>query len=72
MPLIVKWPGVVKPDTVCNDDYMIIEDIFPTFLEMAGAKKFKQADGAMDGVSFVPLLKGKKQQKFFDPPAKKM
>ncbi|MCF7957226.1 MAG: sulfatase [Phycisphaerae bacterium] len=59
VPLIVKWPGVVKPKTVCNDDYVIIEDIFPTFLEMAGCRAFKQADGAMDGISFVPLLKGK-------------
>ena len=59
VPLIVKWPGIVKPDTTSEDDYVIIEDIFPTFLEMAGAKKFKQADGAMDGKSFVPLLKGK-------------
>lgn len=59
VPLIVKWPGTVKPDTVCEDDYVIIEDIFPTFLEMAGCAEFKQADGAMDGMSFVPLLKGK-------------
>jgi arylsulfatase A-like enzyme len=59
VPLIVKWPGTVKPDTVCEDDYVIIEDIFPTFLEMAGAKPYTQADGAMDGMSFVPLLKGK-------------
>ncbi len=59
VPLIVKWPGTVKPDTVCEDDYVIIEDIFPTFLEMADAKPFKQANGAMDGMSFVPLLKGK-------------
>jgi len=39
---------------------VIIEDIFPSFLEMAGTKPFKQADGSMDGRSFVPLLKGEK------------
>lgn len=59
VPLIVKWPGTVKPNTLCQDDYVIIEDIFPTFLEMAGCAKFKQADGVMDGKSFIPLLKGK-------------
>ncbi len=61
VPLIVKWPGTVKPDTVCNDDYVMIEDIFPTFLEMASANlnKIKAAYGPIDGVSFVPLLKGK-------------
>jgi len=58
VPLIVKWPGVTQPQTVCSEDYVIIEDIFPTFLEMAGAAPFKQRDGSMDGRSFVPLLRG--------------
>lgn len=34
-PMIVKWPKVVKPQTVC-DDYLIIEDFFPSILEIAG------------------------------------
>ena len=58
VPMIVKWPGVVKPKTTCRD-YLIIEDIFPTFLEMAGVKEYEQVGGAIDGVSFVPLLKQK-------------
>lgn len=60
VPLMVKWPNVVKADTVCKDDYVIIEDIFPTFLEMAGVKKYTQKGGKIDGKSFVPLLKGER------------
>ncbi|AWW32204.1 sulfatase [Echinicola strongylocentroti] len=56
VPLLVKWPGVVSPQTV-NDEYVIIEDIFPTFLEMAGLRKYAQK--SVDGKSFVHKLKGK-------------
>lgn len=56
VPMIVKWPGVAKADSLCHD-YLIIEDIFPTFLEMAGIKDYQQIGGKIDGVSFVPLLK---------------
>lgn len=56
VPMIVNWPGVTKADSVC-DDYMIIEDIFPTFLEMAGINDYHQIGGKIDGVSIVPLLK---------------
>ena len=59
VPMIVKWPGVTKPDSVC-EDYMVVEDLFPTFLEMAGVKDYDQIGGKIDGISFVPLLKGKK------------
>ena len=38
-PMIVKWPGKVHPGTKCSD-YLIIEDFFPTILEMAGIKKY--------------------------------
>jgi arylsulfatase A-like enzyme len=58
VPMIVKWPGVTQPDSVCKNDYVIIEDVFPTFLEMAGVESYKQYGGKVDGRSFVPLLKG--------------
>jgi arylsulfatase A-like enzyme len=57
VPMIVKWPGVAKPGSQCRQ-YVIIEDFFPTILEMAGVTGYKQIGGAIDGVSFVPLLKG--------------
>ena len=53
MPLIVKWPGVVKPGSrqtqlVQNLDYA------QTFLDIAGANQ----PNDMQGLSLVPLLKG--------------
>ncbi len=58
VPMIVKWPGVTKADSLCHD-YMIIEDIFPTFLEMAGVNDYEQIGGKIDGISIVPLLRRK-------------
>ncbi|NND06393.1 MAG: sulfatase [Saprospiraceae bacterium] len=57
VPLIVYWPGVTRSETH-TDDYVIIEDIFPSFLEMAGIKSFQQIGGEIDGVSFLPMLQG--------------
>lgn len=55
-PMIVSWPGVTKPSTRC-DKYVIIEDFFPTILEMAGVKDYTTRQ-PIDGISFVPLLNG--------------
>lgn len=54
--MIVYWPGVTKAESVCATP-VIIEDFFPTILEIAGAKKI-QAPQVVDGKSFVALLKG--------------
>lgn len=54
-PMIVRWPGVVKPDTRCNK-YLLIEDFYPTILEMAQVKNYKTVQ-PIDGISFMPLLK---------------
>ena len=54
--MTVKWPGVTQPNSIC-EEYIIIEDIFPTFLEMADVKNYDQIGGTIDGISFVPLLK---------------
>ncbi len=57
-PFFVKWPGVVKPRSKCAEPIIGV-DLYPTLLEMAGAKP---ASGqVMDGVSLVPLLKGEKE-----------
>ena len=50
-------PRAVKPGSVC-DEYLIIEDFFPTILDLAGVKGYGQIGGKLDGVSFVPLLHG--------------
>lgn len=51
-PLIVRWPGVVKPGSVCRTPVSSV-DYFPTMLEMAGART--RVDD-IDGRSIVPLL----------------
>lgn len=54
-PMIVKWPGVVKPGSTSNQ-YLHVIDFFPTVLELAGIKKYKTVQ-PVDGISFVPYLK---------------
>lgn len=53
-PMIVSWPGVTNGGTRC-DRYLMIEDFFPTILEMAGIRRY-QVPQTIDGRSFVPLL----------------
>lgn len=53
-PMIVRWPGKVAPGSHCND-YLMIEDFFPTILDMAGVKKYKTIQ-SIDGRSFLPML----------------
>lgn len=55
-PMIVKWPGVVKPGST-TDQPVIIEDYFPTLLEIAGIQN-PVVEQVIDGKSFLPLLKG--------------
>jgi arylsulfatase A-like enzyme len=53
-PFIVRWPGVVKPGTVC-DVPTIHVDLCPTFAEIAAAQL--PAGYTLDGESLVPLLR---------------
>jgi arylsulfatase A-like enzyme len=55
--MLVKWPDEVIPGSVCNQP-LIIEDFFPSILEMAGIQKKKTVQ-EIDGKSFIPLLKQK-------------
>ncbi|MFH1717907.1 MAG: sulfatase, partial [Planctomycetota bacterium] len=56
-PMVVRWPGGVKPGTTC-DCPVIGVDVYPTILEMTGAPR--PEGKVLDGESIVPLLKGKK------------
>ena len=56
-PMIVTWPGKVQGGSVC-DKYLMIEDFYPSILEMAGADRSGYAGQEIDGRSFVPLLLG--------------
>jgi arylsulfatase A-like enzyme len=52
-PFIVRWPGVTPPGSSC-DVPAIHVDIFPTFLELAGAPRPRQV---LDGESLVKLFR---------------
>lgn len=55
-PMIVYWNGVAQPGATI-DNYVMIEDFFPTILEMAGVTEYRTVQ-PIDGRSFVPLLTG--------------
>lgn len=55
-PMIVRWPEHVAQGSKC-DNYLIIEDFYPTILDIAGIKDYKVPQ-QIDGVSFLPLLTG--------------
>lgn len=54
VPFIVRWPGVVEPGATCGLPIINV-DLYPTFLEAAGAAV---PDGvALDGTSLLPALR---------------
>ncbi len=57
-PMLVYWPKVSKSAEV-NRTPVIIEDFYPTILQMAGVEKYDTPQ-RIDGKSFVNVLKGKK------------
>lgn len=54
-PMMVYWPGVTEAGSVC-DQRVMIEDFFPTILEMAGVKEYSTVQ-TTDGVSFADVLR---------------
>lgn len=52
-PMIIKWPGVVKPGSICNEP-VISNDFYPTMLEMANLPLMPGQH--CDGLSLVTLL----------------
>ena len=53
VPLIVRWPGIIRPGTACKEPVTSV-DFYPTFLEIVGAKA--PANQPLDGESMMPLL----------------
>jgi len=53
-PLIVRWPGVVKPGTTCSVPVSSV-DFYPTFLDIVGGKG--EPNHVLDGESILPLLR---------------
>jgi arylsulfatase len=73
IPMLVRWPGVIKPGTEYNDPISLL-DWFPTFSAAAGIPDIKekmkagfQAGGKtfkvhLDGYNFLPYFKGEAKQ----------
>jgi arylsulfatase A-like enzyme len=55
VPLIVRWPGHVKPAVM--DTPVVLTDLMPTFLDVAGVDAGHTV-GPLDGVSLAKLLTG--------------
>ncbi|NDG72068.1 MAG: DUF4976 domain-containing protein [Proteobacteria bacterium] len=53
VPLIIKWPGVTKPGSVCHEPVIGV-DFYPTLLAMAGVPV---PPGVLDGENIEPLLR---------------
>jgi arylsulfatase A-like enzyme len=56
VPGIIEWPARIKQPTATDVPCCTV-DIYPTLLELAGAKVERQP--RLDGISLVPLLYGK-------------
>ena len=54
-PLIIRWPGVVKPGSVSSEP-VISNDYYPTLLQIAGLPLRQEQH--QDGQSILPVLKG--------------
>jgi arylsulfatase len=73
IPMLVRWPGVIKPGTVFND-MISLQDWLPTLLAAAGEPNIKekllQGHKAgkktfkvhLDGYNFMPYFKGEVKQ----------
>lgn len=55
VPFVAYWPGNLKAGSI-SDELIGFEDFFPTLLELAKGPEY--TDSALDGRSFLPLLKG--------------
>jgi uncharacterized sulfatase len=56
VPMVARWPGHIPAGTV-SDQVWAAWDLLPTFAELAGTT----APADVDGLSFVPTLRGKPQ-----------
>lgn len=65
VPMIVDIPHVTKPGSSC-DMPIIIEDIFPTILSLAGATSYVDKETVIDGIDISPFFEGKKIKGYKD------
>ena len=55
-PLIISWPGKVRPGVVDREHFVSGVDIMPTLIDALGLPAVE----GMDGKSFLPVLDGKR------------
>ena len=60
VPMIASWPGKIQPGTV-TDHVSAFWDVFPTLCDVAGTHP--PQDLNIDGISYLPTLLGKENQK---------
>ncbi len=58
VPMIARWPGRISPGSVTNH-VSAFWDVLPTCAELAGLA----APEGIDGISFVPTLRGRSRQR---------
>jgi N-sulfoglucosamine sulfohydrolase len=56
-PLIFRWPGIIKADSVNSEHMVSAVDILPTLVEVMGL----EIPPGVDGRTFLPLLEGESQ-----------
>ena len=61
VPLIVRWPGIVQPNTISHEPVISV-DLLPTIIEATGIAAPKDRD--IDGQSLVPILDSNSQGAF--------
>jgi len=54
VPYIFRWPGRIKPGTVCHEPVTTV-DLYPTLVEIAGGTP--EPRYPLDGVSLMPCLR---------------
>ncbi len=57
-PWIVRWPGVIKQQTVNDENLISVVDFYPTILDALNIK----VNGRLDGKSRLPLYKDESQK----------
>ena len=61
VPMIVRWTGKIKPNTV-SEEVFAHWDVLPTILSAARVPKPRE----IDGISFMPTLRGREQKNRHD------
>jgi N-sulfoglucosamine sulfohydrolase len=59
-PMIIKWPGKIKPGEAVDDYVVSSADIMPTLIEMVPVPTLKR----LTGYSLWPLIKGEKPKEW--------